>query len=880
MSPSISFLLYFWVGFLCIGTLKFSSYVGGTNVTCLEKERQALLNFKQGLKDPSTRISSWSGDDCCRWKGIRCNNKTGHVIKLNLRNSYQEKFSPRKYIQFNQQTNQPDMKDDFEAEFNRSCISGEINPSLLELKYLMHLDLSFNCFGGIGIPKFFGSFNKLTYLNLSGSGFGGRVPHELGNLSTLCYLDLNDEAWLEGYASVTGDYDSRLPSYGLHVDSLHWLSHLSSLQHLNMRSLNLSMAADWLLSINMLPSIRNLQLPNCNLPNISTSLQHVNLSSLLTLDLSDNMLGPGLPTWLFNISRLMSLNLDYTYLRDPLPTALGNLCNLQTLSLQDNFISGEINKFKGFFKGCISSSLVDLNLESNQISGYLPHWLGRFTNLKSLSLFGNSLSGSISPSLGRLSSLTELSLGDNYLSGSIPPSLGRLSSLRALDLDLNSLSGSIPPSLGRLSSLRILSLSDNHLNGSIPRSIGQLSNLEYIYVHNNSFHCIMSEAHFSNLTKLKMLSTYSTSLLLNVSSSWIPPFQLTHIMMDDCQLGPQFPPWIRTQKELVYLSLSNVSISDAIPDFFWNISSTIYYIDLSSNSISGTLPKNIGEKTSNLMHLSLSSNRLMGSIPMSICKMKFLTNLDLSNNHLMDEIPPCLGDLQFLNALNVENNSLSGHIPNSISYLSSLKSLHLSKNKLTGEFPASLRNCTRLITLDLGENRFVGKIPKWIGENLTSLRFLILRSNMFDGNLPSQLSLLSELRVLDLSQNNFSGTIPASFGNFSAMSIVQIGNGHVNVDDVFGGSESIRVSWKGSQYEYSNTVLLVLNINLSGNDLHGEIPTEITQLRGLQSLNLSKNHLTGTIPKEINDLRWIESIDLSWNQLSGELMILHLASTG
>ncbi|XXG85289.1 hypothetical protein AAC387_Pa11g0394 [Persea americana] len=120
--------------------------------------------------------------------------------------------------------------DIFEAAFNRSRISGEINPSLLELKYLKHLDLSINCFGGRVIPKFISSFKNLRYLNLSSSGFGGRVPHELGNLSALSYLDLNDCRYIMVNLSDGVSYESiNVPTYALRVDRLEWLSGLSSL---------------------------------------------------------------------------------------------------------------------------------------------------------------------------------------------------------------------------------------------------------------------------------------------------------------------------------------------------------------------------------------------------------------------------------------------------------------------------------------------------------------------------------------------------------------------------------------------------------------------------------------------------------------------------
>ncbi|EEF47489.1 hypothetical protein RCOM_1080780 [Ricinus communis] len=54
-----------------------------TNI-CIGSERKVLLEFKGGLKDPSGQLSSWVGEDCCRWSGIGCIKKNRHVIKLEV----------------------------------------------------------------------------------------------------------------------------------------------------------------------------------------------------------------------------------------------------------------------------------------------------------------------------------------------------------------------------------------------------------------------------------------------------------------------------------------------------------------------------------------------------------------------------------------------------------------------------------------------------------------------------------------------------------------------------------------------------------------------------------------------------------------------------
>ncbi|PWA95839.1 leucine-rich repeat protein [Artemisia annua] len=94
-------------------------------------------------------------------------------------------------------------------------------------------------------------------------------------------------------------------------------------------------------------------------------------------------------------------------------------------------------------------------------------------------------------------------------------------------------------------------------------------------------------------------------------------------------------------------------------------------------------------------------------------------------------------------------------------------------------------------------------------------------------------------------------------------------NAHVTyIDDEY--IDHATIEWQGNVREFSNINLgLLRSIDLSSNNLTGQVPIELTNLYGLLALNLSKNALSGEIPLKIGQLKKLLSLDLSRNSFSG-----------
>ncbi|CAL1368795.1 unnamed protein product [Linum trigynum] len=856
LTPAAAVLLPFcWLFFF----MAISSFTYGSLVlACQPTERRALLDLKKGLVDPSDRLESWAAGDCCKWSGVICHNVTGHVTELHLGAA-----------------DLPPL----------TTFSGEISPSLGDLKQLRYLDLSNNDFSGSSVPAFLGYLANLRLLKLSGAGFVGTIPAQLGNLSRLRYLNLQ-------------------PNYGgnLTVQQFDWISGLSSLEFLDLSYVDLSRASNWLTVVNKLHFLQELHLSNCRLRSIPSFLKNVNFSSLSLLDLSyNNFDDPLFPSWTFYLHSLTTLTLANNRFRGPIPEGLHNMTSLRQLDLSWNqFTSLEPNCFLGLnhlqllnlaqnglegeiFSGAMQNmtSLVDLDLSSNdrlESRVGIPGYFRNFCSLRTVTLSGVNLRQEVDEALRVLSgcparTLESIRLSNCQLFGhliNIP--FRNFQKLDTLSLSRNIIAGQIPASLTDLASLRYLEIFSNKLEGPLPLGIGSLSQLESIDISENSLEGDVEESHFHNFTKLWLFQASGNRLSLKVGPRWTPPPQIEILGMGFWHLGPQFPAWIRSLKLLTELNMSSSGISSSIPSWLF-FNSHFYSIDLSSNLLNGPLP-NIYPFMS---ILDLSNNSLSGSLSDFLCykpdEEKTMQVMNLGANEFHGEIPDCWRSWKFLEAIKLSSNKFQGKIPPSLGALAFLQSLHLRNNNLSGEIPPSLANSTKMVALDFSRNNLEGSLPAWIGGGFSGMMILNLRDNKFHGQIPKELCLANSLRILDLADNNLTGEIPRCFNNFTAM--VQMNDSEGVIQLSYNGTgpffETAVVVIKGKLYEYGSILKFVRSIDLSRNKLVGKVPEEITRLGGLQSLNLSDNSLTGDIPRDIGSMRSLESIDLSLNQISGEI---------
>ncbi|KAF3782142.1 putative LRR receptor-like serine/threonine-protein kinase [Nymphaea thermarum] len=581
---------------------------------------------------------------------------------------------------------------------------------------------------------------------------------------------------------------------------------------------------------------------------------------------------------------------------------------------------------------CAGGRVTGIDLSNSMPRGDVYPRFSSLTALSSLDLSGNTLGGQIPADLGRCASLRYLNLSANVLEG--PLNITGLVNLETIDVTVNRLSGAIPasfpPNCGNLVNVN---LSSNRFSGDILGYFDGCVKLQVLDLSSNSFMGLpwkgfarlqefsisgnnisgeLSAEIFSKECKLRVLDLSDNTIFGTIPVEIVRCQGLVFLNLWGNKLSGRIPAEIGQLQELEVLNLGNNSFDPGIPRSLVNCSN-LTFLDLSRNGFVGDIPPTIGEfrqiqslslhgnnftggiassgilKIPNIMHLDLSFNQFSGNLPLELTRVPTLKFLILTGNSFSGSIPPEFGNLTGLQALDVSYNRLTGSIPPEIGKLTSLLWLMLAENFLEGEIPPEIGNCSSLLWLNLANNKLSGKLPNEISRigSKPEPIFAFNRRNLagpvgsseclvvkrwIPGNYPPftfDYALLNQKNCLDYWNSLIKGD--ASF------QICVNTSGNVSRKDIVSGYLQLTGNELSGEIPASLGQMKTLSlINLGFNRFTGKLPSEIGQIP-LKVLNVTNNNISGPIPQELGNLRCLESLDLSYNNFSGEFPVSSLS---
>ncbi|THU58824.1 hypothetical protein C4D60_Mb03t18520 [Musa balbisiana] len=298
-------------------------------------------------------------------------------------------------------------------------------------------------------------------------------------------------------------------------------------------------------------------------------------------------------------------------------------------------------------------------------------------------------------------------------------------------------------------------------------------------------------------------------------------------------------------------------------------------LDLSANSLIG-IPGIFFFSNCSVLHglksLNLSSNMLYGALP-NFSNFSSLETLDLSYNNFSGTVDSQLDGLARLKSLNLSANDFAGEMP-ALGKSQGLEELVLSANSFFGQIPSDIGGHQNLTLLDLSQNDLSGVTSDAIG-NLSKLETLLLSSNSLGGLIPRSLSNITSLSRFAANQNFFIGSIPSGITEYVRVLDLSYNNlsGEIPADLLSSPNlVSVDLSYNKLQGPIPRNLSQNLyRLRLGGNSLDGTIPETIGNLSNLTYLELNDNNLESQINPQIGGCKNLTLLNLASNRLHGEL---------
>ncbi len=721
-----------------------------------------------------------------------------------------------------------------------------------ELEYLTHLEklgLNNNHIGGT-IPPEVGNMDNLERLYLNGNEFDGSIPPEISNLENLERIYLNDNQLTGTIPIEFGDMQT-LAIMALSNNQLSGtipieIGNMPALENIRLDDNNFT--GDVPEALTGIPTLEGVQLDNNsfeNLPDFSgmenMALLTVTNNFLTFEDIVPNVDISGFfyaPQAKVNTELVIDLIINST---QQLETVVGGEGNMYQW-LKDG---DRIPAANAAFYEIANAQLEDAGVYTCEITNPEASVLTLYRHNITCNILGQDSLALID--LYNSTDGENWTDNTNWLSETLPVRDwygvtvvdGRVT---AIDLSENNLVGTLPVTIGKLTKVVNFNLNNNGLFSKIPREIGSMTSI-------------------------------------------------------------------------VAIDLSFNALTSSMPDEFYRIEN-LQTLNLSNNQLSGIVPEEFGLIT-NLITLNISNNEVGGTIPFELTELTNLTNLNLGNNQISGAIPSTLNNVTTLETILLNNNQITGQVPEGFASMPSLVDLQLQNNDISEmsnmtaitSIPSFDVSNNQLTFEDLEQNMSITNLvyapQQWVNDSL-SIEVILGTNNTFTAEVEG-----SENMYHWVKDGSFIGT--SSSNNTYNISTATLNDAGVyncvitsdlvpdlniirrGINFAVGGQDSLaliaiynalggpnwfnKTNWLSTTqpiYKWYGVTVSdgrVTQLDLTDNNLVGEIPDEIRYLTEMQKLNLNINNIFGNLPSVTGIMGSLLIFDVSRNQLAGELPI-------
>eukprot|EP01018_Ginkgo_biloba_P022109 Gb_05935 [translate_table: standard] len=309
--------------------------------------------------------------------------------------------------------------------------------------------------------------SQVTFLSLSNMNIKGKLPSDIGSLTSLQALDLSYNKELTG--SIPTSLGNLINLYTLLLIGCGFTGQIPS-ELGNLRNLTI-----------LSPYIKHAFVPAAN------HIHYLPLGNVRALN-KNNFSGE-IPPSVGNLAKLNLLDFSDNQLTGTLPVSNGTRPGLDKLLNAKYFLLSK-NRLTGSIPPEIFNSrmkLARLLCDGNAFDGEIPPTLGLLETMEVLRLDGNNLIGPVPSNIGKLKSISELHLANNKLNGPLPD-LSAMNNLQFVDLSYNSFDSSEAPRwFTTLQNLTTLIMEQGNLTGQLPPGLFNLPHIETVMLGFNAF---------------------------------------------------------------------------------------------------------------------------------------------------------------------------------------------------------------------------------------------------------------------------------------------------------------------------------------------------------------------------------------------------------